>query len=79
MVKKGRRVYLIVCGGEQLIEVPKLVGRTIRDAKFALEQRNLKLGEVVKKFTNDVPDETIISQIIQPGSKVKKLTKIDFP
>ncbi len=77
-VKKGRRVYLTICGGEQLMEVPKLSGRSLRDAKFSLEQRNLQVGEIVKKFSNEFPEDVVISQIIQPGSKVKKSTKIDL-
>jgi serine/threonine-protein kinase len=76
-VKSGRRVYLVVCGGEQMVEVPKLSGRSIRDAKFTLEQRGLELGSVVKKFSNQFPEEFVINQVIQPGSKVKKSTKID--
>jgi serine/threonine-protein kinase len=78
MVKNGRRIYLTVCGGEQLVEVPKLVGRTLRDAKFTLEQRNLQVGEIVKKFTNEFPEDVVVSQIVQPGSKVKKSSRIDL-
>ena len=78
MVKNGRRIYLTVCGGEQLVEVPKLIGRTLRDAKFTLEQRNLQVGEIVKKFTADYPEDAVVSQIIQPGSKVKRLSKVDL-
>ena len=77
-VKSGRRVYLIVCGGEQLIDVPKLTGKTLRDAKFTLEQRNLNIGEVAKKFSYDYAEDIVISQIIQPGSRVKKNTKVDL-
>lgn len=77
-VKQGRRVYVTVCGGEQLVEVPALTGRSIRDAKFALEQRSLNLGETVKKFSSDYPEDVVISQVIQPGSKVKKTTKVDL-
>ncbi len=78
MVKNGRRIYLTVCGGEQLVEVPKLIGRTLRDAKFTLEQRNLQVGEIVKKFSNEYPEDVIISQVIQPGSKIKKLSRVDL-
>ncbi len=77
-VKKGRRIYLVICGGEQLFEVPKLTGRTIRDAKFSLAQRNLLPGEIVKKFSNQYQEDVVISQVIQPGSKVKKSTKVDL-
>lgn len=76
-VKSGRRVYLVVCGGEQMVEVPKLSGRSMRDAKFTLEQRGLDVGSVVKKFSNQFPEEYVINQVIQPGSKVRKSTKID--
>jgi eukaryotic-like serine/threonine-protein kinase len=77
-VKKGRRIYLTVCGGEQLIEVPNLIGRTIRDAKFTLEQRGLNLGETVYKNSNEFPEDAVIAQIIQPGSKIKKNSKIEL-
>ena len=77
-VKIGRRIYLYACGGEQLVDVPKLIGRSLRDARFTLEQRGIEVGEVVKKFSNEYPDEVVISQIIQPGSKVKKSSKIDL-
>jgi len=76
-VKSGRRVYLIVCGGEQMVEVPRLSGRTLRDAKFTLEQRGLEIGDIVKKFSNQYKEDVIINQTIQPGSKVKKSTQID--
>ncbi|MBC8490128.1 MAG: PASTA domain-containing protein [Bacteroidetes bacterium] len=78
MVKDGRRIYLVVCGGEQLMQVPKLSGRTVRDAKFTLEQRNLMVGEIVKKFSNEYDDNVVITQIVQPGSLVKRNTKIDL-
>jgi eukaryotic-like serine/threonine-protein kinase len=78
MVKNGRRIYLTVCGGEQLVEVPKLIGRTLRDAKFTLEQRNLQVGDIVKKFTNEFSEDVVVSQVVQPGSKVKKSTRIDL-
>ena len=76
-VKVGRRIYLVVCGGEQLVEVPKLSGRSIRDARYTVEQRNLQIGNIVKKYSNLYPEDVIISQVIQPGSRVKKNTKID--
>jgi len=78
MVKYGRRVYVTICGGEQLSEVPNLRGRSLRDAKFALEQRGLKLGETVRKTTNEFPEDFVISQIIQPGSKVKRNSSLDL-
>lgn len=77
-VKYGRRIYVTISGGEQLSEVPNLRGRSLRDAKFSLEQRGLRLGETVRKNTNEFPEDVVISQIIQPGSKVKKNSALDL-
>ena len=77
-VKYGRRIYVTICGGEQLSEVPNLKGKSLRDAKFTLEQRGLKLGETVKKNTAEFPADYVLSQIIQPGSKVKRNTAMDL-
>lgn len=76
MVKSGRRIYLIVSGGEQLYDVPNLVGRSVRESKFALAQRNLELQEMDSRVSAQYPSGTIISQIEPAGSKVKKGTKI---
>jgi len=78
MVKYGRRIYVTICGGEQLADVPNLKGKSLRDAKFTLEQRGLKLGETVRKNTNEFPEDFVISQVIQPTSKVKKNSAIDL-
>lgn len=77
-VKYGRRIYVTICGGEQLSDVPNLKGKSLRDAKFTLEQRGLKLGETVRKNTTEFPADFVLSQIIQPGSKVKKNTALDL-
>jgi beta-lactam-binding protein with PASTA domain len=76
MVKDGRRIYLIVSGGEQLYDVPNLVGRTERESKFILAQRNLELVEVSVKQSAQFPSGLVIEQIEAVGSKVKKGTKI---
>jgi beta-lactam-binding protein with PASTA domain len=75
-VKGGRRIYLIVSGGEQLYDVPNLVGRSVRESKFALAQRNLELLELQNVQSAQYPAGTVISQVEHAGTKVKKGTKI---
>lgn len=75
-VKDGRRIYLIISGGEQLYDVPNLVGRTLREAKFMLDQRNLEVQEVEYKPSVQYPTGIVLSQIENAGSKVKKGTRI---
>lgn len=76
IVKYGRRVYLTVCGGEVEVLVPQLRGRSLRDARFALERDGLVLGDIEYAASNQNPENTIISQSIPPTSKVKRGTTI---
>ncbi len=76
IVKDGRRIYLIISGGEQLYDVPNLVGRTLREAKFILTQRNLLTQEVEYKPSVQYPAGIVLAQLETTGSKVKKGTQI---
>lgn len=76
IVKDGRRIYLIISGGEQLYDVPNLIGRSLREAKFILNQRNLQVQEVEYKASVQYPNGTILSQLEPAGTKVKKGTMI---
>jgi beta-lactam-binding protein with PASTA domain len=75
-VKDGRRIYLVVSGGETLYDVPNLVGRSVRESKFMLAQRNLELQETESKSSAQYPPGIIVAQVEQPGVKVKKGTRI---
>ncbi|MBI4809945.1 MAG: PASTA domain-containing protein [Ignavibacteriales bacterium] len=72
VVKKGRRIYLTVSGGEQLVTVPNIRGRTLRDARFRLEREGLKLGAVEYESSEEFPQNTVIEQKIPPNTKVKR-------
>jgi serine/threonine-protein kinase len=76
IVKTGRRVYLTISGGEQDVIVPALRGRSIRDAKFALDRAGLRQGAIQYQISIELPEGTIISQDVTAGGKVKKGTYI---
>jgi len=75
-VKDGRRIYLVVSGGDVLFDVPNIVGRSVRESRFILAQRDLELLEVESRPSAQYPHGTIIVQVEQPGTKVRKGTKI---
>ncbi len=77
VVKYGRHVYLTVCGGEVLVTVPVLRGRSLRDARFALERNGIVLGEVHYAASDSLPPNTIMGQTLAPGARVKKGATID--
>lgn len=70
-VKVGRRVYLFVSGGEPTVIVPMLIGKSVRDAKFALERIGLVLGTVEQVPSNN-PKNMIFDQEFVEGTPIKK-------
>ncbi len=70
-VKEGRRVYLFVSGGEPVVHVPELKGKSVRDAKFSLERLGLKLGNVDQE-PSSYPRDMIFDQQYAEGTPIKK-------
>jgi serine/threonine-protein kinase len=71
IVKQGRRVYLFISGGEPVVYVPMLKGKSIRDAKFSLERIGLKLGEI-EEVPSSNPRNMIFDQQYAEGTPLKK-------
>ena len=71
IVKEGRTIYLFVGGGDKIISVPQLKGKSIVDAKFALERLGLKLGRVERIFSNQ-PEDMIFDQQFAAGTPLKQ-------
>jgi eukaryotic-like serine/threonine-protein kinase len=75
IVKSGRRVYLILSSGEQLVEVPSLRGQSLRGARFTLERNGLTMGSIQYELSSD-PENTIIDQSISAGTQVPRGTDV---
>ena len=71
IVKVGRKIYLFVSGGAHVVSVPQLVGKTMLDAKFALERIGLKLGRVTQ-LPSDKPKDMIFDQQFVEGTTLNK-------
>jgi serine/threonine-protein kinase len=76
-VKYGRGIYLTISGGEELVEVPNLKGKSIREATFNLERRGLKLGNISYEPSEELFANTIIRHTPTSNTKVKGGTYID--
>ncbi|MCZ7604380.1 MAG: PASTA domain-containing protein [Melioribacteraceae bacterium] len=70
-VKVGRRVYLYISGGEPLIKMPQLLGKTIRDAKITIERLGLEVDTVIN-VRSEFPARTVVEQNINEGEFVAK-------
>ena len=77
VVREGRNVYLTVSGGEERIAMPNLRGRSLRDARITLEQLDLTIGKVSYE-ASELPAETIVSQSVAAGKRVRKTVAIEI-
>ena len=71
IVKEGRTIYLFLSGGEQIISVPILKGKSVRDARLALERIGLKLGDI-EEVPSTQPKDMVFDQQFAEGTKLKK-------
>lgn len=78
VVKEGRRVYVTLSGGELKVPVPSLRGRSLRDARFALERFGLKLGSVSYDTSDTFPENTIIYQSASADTRVSKGSAVNI-
>jgi eukaryotic-like serine/threonine-protein kinase len=76
VVKEGRNIYLFVSGGEPVVNVPQLRGRSLRDAKLALERVGLKMGKV-EEINSENPAGMIFDQQFAAETPVKRGRTID--
>jgi eukaryotic-like serine/threonine-protein kinase len=71
LVKKGRRVYIFISGGEPYVNVPILKGRSLKEAKLSLERVGLKVGQVNEQPSEN-PKNVIFDQQYAAGSQIRK-------
>ena len=71
LVKEGRTVYLFVSGGEQVISVPLLKGKSVRDARLSLERIGLKLGSI-EEVASTHPNDMVFDQQFSEGTNLRK-------
>lgn len=70
-VKKGRRVYLYISGGEPLIKMPQLLGKTVRDAKITVERLGLVIDTLIN-VRSEFPAKTVVEQSRKEGEFLSK-------
>lgn len=60
----------------QKIEIPSVVGKEVKKALVILGEQDLSLKLMGEKYSSQVPEGVIISQIPAPGTKVRKNREI---
>ncbi len=77
-VKEGREVTVVVSLGSNEVTVPDLSGKTEQEARIALENEGLEVGEVTKATDSNQPVDVVIYQSIGQGETVTAGTKVNL-
>ena len=78
VVKEGKVIKVIVSSGGQVIFVPQLVGRFLREAKILLRQTGLVLGEETGTYSEEIKKDFVIAQDPSPEEIVARGTMINL-
>ncbi|MGO1385882.1 MAG: PASTA domain-containing protein, partial [Arachnia sp.] len=76
-VLKGEEVQLVISLGPERFDMPQLVGRSIDEARTALADVNLVIGELQESWSEEVPTGIVLNASEDPGTQLKRDTAID--
>ena len=71
-VKTGRRIRLTVAEKEKLVEVPDVVGKSIRSARLEIEEVALKIDSLITEYDPEVPKNVVKWQHPRPGDYLRR-------
>lgn len=77
-VRKQREILAVVSLGPELVDVPDLKGKTLREARILLSNNRLRVGKVTFKEEKVGEPEQILQQRPASGEKVAKGRAIDL-
>lgn len=63
-------VSITLSQGPSTVQIPDLTGRTLADARSALEQLGLTLGAMTRDTSSFTPENTVLGQVPAPGATV---------
>ncbi|MGQ9665494.1 MAG: PASTA domain-containing protein [bacterium] len=77
-VKKGDAITIVLSGGMEMIEVPRVIGRALSTAKRIIEEKGFTVGSVSYEVSTEFDVGIVMAQNPRAGTKAKKGSKIDL-
>ena len=77
LVKKGRRIYITISGGDEKVKIPNLYGKSSKEAQLLLENEGLKVG-FIEQVESEEPQNSVVSQQFPPSISVNKGTSVNI-
>ena len=78
VIRKFLPVSLAVSKGPQLFPLPQLTGKSLDEAKTALNGAGMALGKVSETFDESEPAGTVLAQAPRSGNPVRHGTPVDL-
>ena len=78
VTKEGRRIYLTESRGVEMIPMPDVIGRPLREARITLMRQGFEVGEVEYDYNDTIMRDLIFSQSVPPNVGARPGTKIDL-
>ncbi|MBD0292654.1 MAG: Stk1 family PASTA domain-containing Ser/Thr kinase [Jiangellaceae bacterium] len=75
-VQRGSAVDLVVAAEPEQVRVPSVLGRSLDDARQAIEGAGLELGDVTRQ-SSDQPPDTVLATDPEGGTEVDPGTSVD--
>jgi eukaryotic-like serine/threonine-protein kinase len=77
-LERGDRVTLVPSLGPPPVPVPNLVGLPLADAKAAIREADLKVGDVTKAFNERFDEDRVVRQSVKADAKAPLGSRIDL-
>ena len=78
VIRKFLPVSLAVSKGPQLFPLPQLTGKSLDEAKTALNGAGMALGKISETFDESEPAGTVLAQAPRSGNPVRHGTPVDL-
>ncbi|MBA2633370.1 MAG: PASTA domain-containing protein [Chloroflexi bacterium] len=77
-VPAGGTVRVFVSSGEELVTVPSLSGQTLSQAEVTLREFELRVGDIRREPSANIPDGSVITSDPPPGTDEPVGSQIDL-
>ncbi len=78
MVREGGVIETVISSGGQVVFVPRVEGRVLREAEMLIRQAGLQMGEQTRTYSRTVEEGYVVSQSPPPDEVVQGDSYVDI-
>lgn len=78
ITKEGRRIYLTESRGVEMIPMPMLIGRPLREARITLMREGFEVGKIEYDYNDTIMRDLIYAQSVPAEVGARPGTKVDL-